>query len=167
MKLNRQKVKVRLWIIWFAATSIFRKTYIANACKHRTKSSGATESFGERYVMGMPLAANGRPDYCLKCIGQMAIQCGWCGKSIHVGDMVTPYMPKPNMPAYAQYRQDTPKSPRTVIGCCRKSCRELPGDEHGQWIPPGKVERCASLIEQLAGAVEAGDDCAVLMVKAR
>jgi len=166
MKINRQKIKVQLKILWFAATSVFRKTYIANVCGHRTKRKGATVAFGERYVMGMPLEKNGRPDHCLECIGKMAIQCGWCGKPIRVGDYVTPYSPKPNMPEYARYHQDSPKGPRTVVGCCRSSCREIPGDEHGQWLPPGKVARCASLIEQLTGAVEAGDECPVIIAKA-
>jgi hypothetical protein len=165
MKINRQKIKVQLWIIWFAATNIFRKTYIANMCGHRTKKEGATESFGERYVMGMPLAKNCRPDYCLECIGKMAIRCGWCGKPIHIGDLVTPYLAKPDMPDYTRYHQDSPTNSRTLVGCPRTTCADTGADYHGSWIPPGKVARFPSIIERLAGAVAVGDDCVVIMVR--
>ena len=163
MKKHLKNIKFWLETVWIVATSIFRKTYIANVCGHRTKQRGVAVSFGERGIMTMPLEENGRPGHCFACIAKMAIRCGWCGKAINIGDMVTPYLPKPTMPEYARYHQDSPTGPRTVIGCCRPSCREFPGDEHGQWLPPGKVERFPSIIERLGGAVETGDECAVVM----
>lgn len=163
MKTNLKNIKFWLEAVWIAATSIFRKTYLANVCGHRTKRRGVAVSFGERGIMNMPLEENGRPNHCLACIGNMAIRCGWCGKAINVGDLVTPYMPKPTMPDYTRYHQDSPTGPRTVIGCCRSSCREFPGDEDGQWLPPGKVERFPSLIECLASEVESGNDDVVVM----
>ncbi len=155
-------MEVKFWIFWFSVTSIFRKTHIANVCGHRTKREGATESFGERYVMGMPLEKNGRPDYCLECIGKMAIRCGWCGRPIHIGDLITPYLPKPNMPEYTRYHQDSPTSHRTVVGCQRTDCAETGADYHGQWQPPGKVMRFPSVIETLEGAVANGEEPVIL-----
>jgi hypothetical protein len=166
VKVNLKDIKFWLETVWIATTSIFQKTYIANICGHRTKRQGVAVSFGERGIMNMPLEENGQPGHCLECIGKMAIRCGWCGKPINIGDMVTPYVPKPEMPEYTRYHQDGPNDTRTVIGCCRSTCREFPGDEHGQWLPPGKVERSPSVIERLSGAVEDGDECPVIMVKA-
>jgi hypothetical protein len=165
MKIDWQKVKVKLWIIWFAVSNRFRKSYIANVCKHHTKREGSTVSFGERYVTGMPLEDNGNPDYCLECVGKMAIRCGWCGKPIHIGYNVTPYIPKPDMPKYTVFHQDHIGGPVTVVGCPRITCAETGADYHGVWVPPGKVERYPSVIERLAGAVEAGDECPIVMIK--
>ena len=158
--MNSIKIQPLAWL-----KNLFARTYIANVCNHPTKREGKTESFGECYAIVMPLAGNGRPDYCLECIGKMAIKCGWCGQLIHIGDFVTPYLPRPNMPDYTRYHQDGPGLARTVIGCCRASCREFPGDEHGQWLPPGKIQRSPSVIEQLAVAVESGDECCVAFTK--
>jgi len=135
-----RRMRMAFWIAWFAITNRFRKTYVANECGHRTKREGSTVSFGERYVIAMPLATNGHPDWCLDCIGGMAIRCGWCGRPIHVGEMVTPYLAKDGMPGYTRYHEDVGNDCRkSVVGCERIDCADSGGDYCGRWYPPGRV----------------------------
>lgn len=109
---------------------------------------GQTRPFGESGVTRMPLEKNGRPEYCLACVGQMAIKCAWCGKTIRVGYPVTLYMPGPSsvVPNHAvPYDAD----PRRYVGCLHAGCAESGADRSGFWMPPGKVERVPTPYEML------------------
>jgi len=134
-------MREKFWIFWFTVTGFLRKKHLANICGHRTLKEGVTSSFNERYVIEMSLEDNGRPNYCLECIGKMAIRCGWCGHQIHIGSFVTPYFPKGEMPDYTVYDSDRPSGEKTVVGCERADCASSGGDYYAIWIPPGKVQR--------------------------
>lgn len=140
--------KYYLQVVWLALSYPFRKTYIANVCRHRTKKVGKVTSHGESYMMSMPLSDNGNPNYCLDCIAKMAIRCAWCGNSIHVGNPVTLYIPQESyqVPEHAvRYSEDR----RRLIGCLGWNCAGTGADRQGFWVPPGKVERVLSPIEIL------------------
>ncbi|MCC7004855.1 hypothetical protein IT397_02980 [Candidatus Nomurabacteria bacterium] len=130
-----------------------RWTYKANICGHRTKRTGRYVSFKEACVVTMPLAKNGKPDYCIQCIAKMAIRCVNCGKSICIGDPIQLFLdPKfssigdggRKLPEYA-VRYD--KDPHSVIGCLRATCTDTGTGRSGFWIPPGKVNRMPSPME--------------------
>ena len=98
--------------------------------------------------MTMPPAKNKVPDYCLDCIGKMAIRCAWCGKPILIGDPVTLYTPEEGaeIPKYAvRYSGD----PRCLVGCLRFDCADTGADRSGFWVPPGLVKKVPSVIEML------------------
>ncbi len=173
---QKQNLKMKFWIIWCAVANIFRKTYPANECKHGTKREGTTVSFGERYVIGMPLAENGRPNHCLECIGKMAILCARCGRPIHIGDNIALYCKQPDMKCltdkewmkHVHSYQSQAGGPVYMVCCDRRNCIDTAGDYRGIWLPPGRVERRPSLFEQfdleMAKMTEDGD-CGVLLVK--
>ena len=60
---------------WRRISSFATGSHVANKCRHMTTRSGWVEAFGERYFVEMPLAENGRPDYCLSCIGRQLSCC--------------------------------------------------------------------------------------------
>lgn len=150
----------------------FRSDYTANVCGHKTKRSGEIlHATGDHSIMTMPLAENGRSDYCLDCIGKMAIPCGWCGKSIHVGDPITLYVagkdaklfpgakaylgtvgdPAVNVETLAAkpWLAGSSAEQVTVVGCLRWECADTGCDRAGFWIPPGTVDRVQTPIEML------------------
>jgi len=154
--------RLKSW--WFKISSFMVRSHVANKCGHRTKRSGWAEAFGERYFVEMPLAENGRPDYCLGCIGGMAIRCAWCGKAIHIGDPVTLYTPMKKdfvVPAHAVPYSEKPLQ---LVGCLRWGCAETGGDRAGFWMPPGHVRRVPSAFEQL---MESDDSDAVVIADLR
>ena len=114
--------------------------------------------------MVITLAKNGRPNYCLVCIGNMAIRCGWCGKTIDISDMITLYLENPDMPEWTRYYGEAGASGRKrVIGCGRSDCAETGADYCGQWLPPGEVVRFQSVLEKMIEANQNGDDCTVVV----
>lgn len=133
---------------WLIISSFMRKTYKANVCGHRTNRTGITTSFGETIITTMPLAKNGKPDYCLECIGKMAIKCAVCESPIHIGDPITLYTldGKYEIPKHA-VRYD--KDPQCFIGCLHSGCSDSGINRQGFWVPPGKVERVPSPIDIL------------------
>lgn len=141
---------------WLKISSFVTGSHEANKCRHRTKRSGWAEAFGERYFVEMPLADNGRPDYCLSCIGRMAIRCAWCGDQIHIGNPVTLYTPRSKdfmAPAGAvRYSEE----PLRYVGCLGWDCAETGADRAGFWMPPGKVLRVPTVYEHLMGARDPG-----------
>jgi hypothetical protein len=141
-------IKFQLRLAWLGFSRRFRPIVTANICGHSTNTQGKFEAFGKTYAMIMPLAENGRPDYCIDCIGKMSIQCAWCGGSILIGEPITLYIPKDpsKMPAYAvAYDAD----PTCFVGCLRWECGITGADRAGFWMPPGRVERVPSPIEML------------------
>ena len=140
---------------WLKIFSFLTRTYIANKCGHRTRRAGWAKAFRERYFVEMPLAVNGSPDYCLACIGSMAILCAWCGDAIHIGNPVTLYTPLKKdfvVPDHAiRYSED----PLRLVGCLGWDCAETGGDRAGFWVPPGEVLRVPTVFEQLLGSPDA------------
>jgi hypothetical protein len=131
-----------------AIVDFFRKTYIANVCGHKTKRKGLVSAFGGKIMMQLGLCENGKPEYCLDCIGQMSIQCAWCEGSIAIGDYVTLYAHETNtrIPKHAvRYHEDE----GLLIGCMRKGCGSLFAKKLGIWTPPGVVKRIPSPVEIL------------------
>lgn len=145
--------------IWVFLSSIFRTTYTANKCGHKTKRKGFMNYGEHTAIMTMPLAENGNPDYCLDCIGNMTIQCAWCDNRITIGSPVTLYIPKDSykVPDYAvPYTEGGSKA---LVGCLRWECAETGGDRAGFWMPgedgKGRVQRVPTAFEMLMGNPEA------------
>lgn len=140
-------IRYNSWLLWFILSYPFRKTYTANMCGHKTKRFGPVFDGENRSgFVTLPLAENGKPDHCHKCIDEMAIRCAWCGGSIEVGDPVTlcsPVNEKQEMPEYAVPYGDDGK---TFVGCLRWECGE-PMCRSGFWQPPGVVRRVPSPLE--------------------
>jgi hypothetical protein len=145
--MHLSRTKYFLSLIWLFVSHRFRKSYKANICGHQTKKKGRITSFGESYIMEMPLQENGNPDYCLECIAKMAIKCAWCGQPIHIGSPVTLYAPREKdhkMPECAvRYKEGEPY----FVGCLRWDCADSGMDRQGFWVPPGEVERVPSPLE--------------------
>ena len=154
------KIYYYLRLFWLSISWPFRKTYTANICGHHTKKTGKVVSHGVSHQIGMPLANNGNPDYCLKCIGEMSIKCAWCKSPINIGDPVTLYIPNESsgVPSYA-VRYD--KDPRCLVGCLGWNCASTGGDRQGFWVPPGKVKRVPSPIEML---MEGGSETKAVVI---
>jgi len=117
-------------------------------CGHMTWRKAKVHAFGTSCATELPIEAGHTP-YCHACIEKMAIRCAWCGKPIFIGDPVTLYTPaKPDfkIPEHAvRYSAD----PIRLVGCLRMDCAESGADRTGFWMPPGKVMRVMSPIEQM------------------
>lgn len=113
-------------------------------------------------LMKIPLAKNGRPDYCIECIGKMSIKCAWCGHPIVIGELITLHIPKKDskVPDYAvHYTED---GVNALVGCSRMSCADG-YDLCGRWLPPGKVIRIPSPLELCLASCERGEPSAVIV----
>jgi len=110
--------------------------------------------------MRMPLANNGHPDYCLKCIGKMSIRCVWCGRTILIGSPITLLTPLEsfNVPDYAVKYGEGKIS--AYVGCLGWDCADTGADLAGYWMPPGVVTRVQSpseIVLQTGKLVMVGD----------
>lgn len=136
---------------WLKISSFVSRLHVANKCGHRTKRAGWVEAFGEKYFVEMPVAKNGRPDYCHACIGSMAIRCAWCGEPIHIGNPVTLYTPSKRGFVIPTYAVRYSKDPLQLVGCLAWGCAETGADRAGFWMPPGEVFRVPTVFEQFFG----------------
>lgn len=161
---KEMSIRFQVKKIWFALNRLFRKTYMANVCGHRTKKKDFMFDGHETTIMEMPLAENGNPDYCLVCIGAMSIQCAWCGKPITIGDPVTLYVPEKDfeVPVHA-VRYHEGDGPEALVGCLRWNCADTGGDLCGTWLPPGQVHRVPSPIELCLASCEEGRQSMVIV----
>ena len=61
---------------------VFKKKYTAVKCLHQTRKSGGVKLPFEKpyneYKNEIPLNNDNEIDWCLECIGKMAIRCAWC-----------------------------------------------------------------------------------------
>lgn len=151
--------------------------YAAQKCGHRTKRSGPVSAFGRTITTKMPMNKNGSVDYCLDCIGKMAIRCAWCGDQIFIGNPITLYSPGPRTgffsseePSEAQRarKQDDlvvpdgavvyHENPLTLVGCLGWNCADTGADRAGFWLPDengkGRVHRVQTAYEAILGADE-------------
>lgn len=129
----------------------------AALCGHQVNANpGIVRAYGETTKTKMPKNEQGSYDYCFDCLGDMAIRCGWCGKAIFIGDMVTLYAardPDFKIPDVAAIYELKNKS---LVGCLRASCADSGADYCGHWVPAdvqvegrwvGGVSRFESAIE--------------------
>ena len=137
----------RLRVLLLITTRIFRKTYMANTCGHRTKRTGEIRALGEEYIISMPLEKNGNPAYCLDCIATMSIRCAHCGKPIHIGEPITLYGAFAHVPEGAVRYHLNNRS--YVVGCLRWGCADSGADRQGFWTIPGRVERVPTAIKMV------------------
>ena len=137
-----------LKVLWLKLTYHLRPTYLAQKCPHLTKKVGLIKTLGTEYIFHLPVNEDGTVDYCLACIGKMAIRCVRCDRPIFIGSPITLYVPHKELriPKHAvRYKEDK----RCFVGCLRSSCADTGGDRQGFWIPPGEVQRVPSAIEML------------------
>lgn len=126
---------MKLWIMRARIAQAFRRTVTASVCGHETKVKGLMATpFGAISVYRIPA----RPEYCLSCLGRMAVQCICCEKPIWVGDSVTLYQPnqKDKLPRYA-FRLY--KGSDYYVACTRLDCAKNRKSILAHWLPPGKV----------------------------
>ncbi len=101
----------------------------------------------------MPLSENGKPDYCLECIGNMTIQCAWCENLIAIGSPITLYTPAEGYEVPGHAVPYTENSSKAFVGCLGWNCADTGGDRAGFWLPDddgkGKVHRVPTAIETL------------------
>jgi len=124
-------------------------------CGHETDIEGEVTAFEQTAVTKMPVNEDGSVDYCLECIGKMAIRCAWCEEPIFIGDPITLYSPSPRkkdefiLPENAVIYDEEIMS---VVGCGRTTCADTGADYAGFWIPgtngKGKVHRRATMLEE-------------------
>jgi hypothetical protein len=127
---------MKLWIIRARIAQALRTTVVASVCEHETKVKGLiTTPFGAVTVYRMPP----QPDYCLRCLGQMSVQCACCGKPVWIGDKVTLYQPDraSKLPKYV-YRLH--KDSNYFVACTRSECAKTRKSVSGRWLPPGEVK---------------------------
>lgn len=131
--------------------NLFR--YTATKCGHRTKQNGSVSAFGRTITTEMPKNENGSVDYCLDCIGKMAIRCAWCGEPIFIGDPVTLYSPPMKEFQIPQYAVIYSEVPLRFIGCLGWDCADTGADRSGFWLPDengkGFVYRVPTIYEKI------------------
>ena len=131
-------------------------------CGHKTKSVDRIYKFGESTILELPWI-EGQINYCHSCIEGMTIRCHWCERPIWIGNYVTLYRLSSEQ-TIQNHTTVYNEEKRSVIGCDRNTCTDLPiVDRSGIWLPGknncGMVQRIPTLGELLAGT----DDDTVFM----
>lgn len=131
--------------------------YEAVKCGHRSKRCGRVSAFSYDLMTKMPKNDKGSIDYCLDCIGKMAIRCAWCSNPIFIGQPVTLYTPPSDfqIPAHAiVYSQD----PLRLVGCLGWDCADTGAARAGFWLPgengKGRVQRIQTAYDALLKSEE-------------
>lgn len=127
---------------------------IVAKCGHETEIKGGVSAFGESGTFTIPKNDDGTFDYCLDCIRKMTIRCAWCGKPIFIGQPVTLYTPADENFQIPEHAVIYKENPLRLVGCLRWNCAQTGADRAGFWIPPGKVYRTLSPIEQCLVSAE-------------
>ena len=93
----------------------------------------------------MPTNENGSMDYCLDCIGKMAIRCAWCGDPIFIGNPITLYTPHGDfqVPEHAIVYN---KEPLQLVGCLGWNCAETGADRAGFWLQGEDGKGCVQRV---------------------
>lgn len=151
--------------LWLFVSYPFRTTYTASVCGHQTKLVGVINDGKEDCLMRMQVAESERPEYCLKCVGEMSIQCAWCGEPIVIGEPITLYVPRDGtgIPAPARVVPYIENGQMAYVGCLGWGCADSGADVCGRWMPPGKVERVPSPIEMMLASHANGRPCAIVV----
>lgn len=146
--------------LWMRLRVLSFRGYRATLCGHTTKQQGIVTAFGKESALVMPINEQGSVDYCLSCIGKMAIQCAWCKEPIFIGDPVTLYI-YPEDKLIPEHAVVHDANRRTVVGCLRWNCAETGADRTGFWLPDSKnhgkgcVLRVPSPLEEAMATGEA------------
>lgn len=155
---------------WLKKMPSLPPTLTATICGHQTHLKGPVTALGESITTTMPRNEDGSTDYCLDCIGKMAIRCAWCGGTIFIGDPVTLYTPR-SAESFRKSDETTfvsapgvdfqipnhavvfNTSPLQLVGCLRMSCAGSGADRAGFWVPRpdnvGGVQRVQTAFEQI------------------
>jgi len=122
------------------------KEMLKAECGHKTKLSGIAKAFGAEKQYNLKVE-DGKIRICLQCLGDAAIRCTWCGKTIFPGDPVTLYTPTEKgfiktqfaKPAYAVAHDGEGEGDASArfVGCI--TCAIKPQDRKGFWLHPGRV----------------------------
>ena len=161
--------------MWLSAPALNPFPYTAAKCGHETKRAGEVTAFEHTTTTKMPLNEEGTVDWCLECLGKMAIRCAWCGDLIFIGDPITLYSPGPRAgffssgePGEAQearkqegfvapdYAVAYCEVPLTLVGCLGWNCADTGSDRAGFWLPgddgKGRVQRVQTAYEAILAA---------------
>ena len=146
------------WKISYYCSQIFgrRHTCDGRDCSNRTRRviRFIPEGSDEYQYVKQPKDEH----YCPDCIKSMCIKCAWCSGLIMVGDPVTLYSPRNKSfvpPEHAAVYNDEPLQ---LVGCLGWNCADTGADRAGFWVPPGKVDRVASPMEELMSRMNAGEE---------
>ena len=122
------------------------KNKITAECGHETVLRGMAKAFGTEKEYQLR-EEGGKAPFCLKCLGDAAIRCAWCGKAIFPGDRVTLYTPTEKgfiktqfvKAAYAVVHSEGKEGDASerLVGCM--VCALKPEDIKGFWLYPGRV----------------------------
>lgn len=130
------------------------RTYVSKSGK-RTKRCGYASMFGQNLFIHIPLNDEGSVDYTVEEVADMAIQCTWCGRPIHIGDIVTlqkarriDFIP----PAYAVVH---PTDPPQFIGCTGHRCCDDDTKPQGLWVTGEKGKGKVFLFPEEPGIKDA------------
>ncbi|MCR4279154.1 MAG: hypothetical protein NUV78_00205 [Candidatus Zambryskibacteria bacterium] len=127
--------------------------YKARMCGHRTRLSDFVDVFGEHTKVQISLGDAKQPQYCIRCLGKMSIQCGWCEKTIHIGDPVTLYTPAEDFSGVrlSKHAHIYETLPLQIVNCMRRGCAMSDGDRLGFWQAgdsgEGYLMRVPSILE--------------------
>lgn len=132
----------------------FSREYHATMCGHQTPCQGHVHAHGGSTFTKMPITGKKTVDYCLDCLGKMAIRCAWCDRPIFIGDPVTLYTPTEGftVPEHAVVYQTDPLQ---LVGCLDWDCAFTGADRAGFWYPDpenkgvGHVHRVPTAYELL------------------
>lgn len=143
---------MKKWRLFEKIRQLLPIRYTAQKCGHRTKKKGAISAFGHKGAVDMPFNDSGGIDYCLDCIGKMAICCAWCSEVIWIGQPITLYPPARDfeLPEHAVKYSDNPVR---FVGCLSWNCADTGADRAGFWLPgedgTGAVLRVMSGVEEV------------------
>lgn len=136
-----------------AGMLLFQHT--ASKCGHRTYRKGKVSAFGHTITTKMRKNKDCSRDYCLDCLGKMAIRCAWCSRPIFVGDPITLYTPGEGVEV-SVHAVSHNEDPLQLVGCLGSNCADTGGDMAGTWAPgsngKGQVRRMPTAFEYLLGS---------------
>lgn len=119
-------------LVWWRWSS---RMIPATKCGHKTRISGSVVIFGKHVAFRLPVK-DGQTQYCLECIGKMAVRCASCGEPVIVGDTVTLRAPIAGRRLVESNGCKSDGAGR-YIGCYR--CGHTRSDGVGFLVIPGKV----------------------------
>ena len=138
--------------------------------QHEFKCGHTGPLVQEVTIFGQKEKSSLKPDqfeWCHECLAKMAIMCAWCSEPILIGELIvfhshsTSRVDKVFLDAnhFVQHPQD----PSQFVCCMRMGCA-VDARCDGIWMPPGKVMRVLSPIEEAMGQVERGEPSSPIVV---
>lgn len=98
-------------------------------------------SFGQKDFRYKFFSDDIQPAYCARCLEEMTIVCGHCGRPIFVGDQITFFRPvdKDYQPPDKSFVIKL--NPLVLVACLRISCTLAGSSVEGYWVAPGHITR--------------------------